>query len=134
MLRPPGARGEPRPAGPPGEPGPPGLQGPGRGQGPPRGGGASGPARAPRPTWVGIGWAKNGNVISSDNSGGVGIGTLMPGAKLDVQADPTANVPQLRVGPIARGNSTASIPSYVDFWSSFDNYATDQGPRRTASI
>ena len=66
--------------------------------------------------------------------GNVGIGNTSPIAKLDIIADPSGTVPQFRVRPIAAAGSTVSIPSYLDFWSSFDNYAADQGPRRTASI
>jgi len=45
-----------------------------------------------------------------------------------------ANESSFKISPIGGGSSTTSIPSIIDFWSTFDNYSADQGPRRTASI
>jgi hypothetical protein len=67
--------------------------------------------------------------------GYVGIGTAAPTATLHIiSPNLGANEATLRLGPIGGGNSTVSRPSIIDFWSTFDNYGADQGPRRTAAI
>lgn len=43
-------------------------------------------------------------------------------------------VPQLLISPASDGSSIASDPSVIDLWSTFDGYALDRSPRRTASI
>ena len=68
------------------------------------------------------------------SSGNVGIGTTSPGAPLDIIANSTATVPQFRVRPIGWSASTTSMPSVIDFFATFDNFPSDQSPRRTAAI
>jgi len=68
------------------------------------------------------------------SSGNVGIGTTAPAAPLEVVANPTSTVPQVRISPLGETGSSTSIPSYLDFYSTFDAYPSDQGPRRTATI
>jgi hypothetical protein len=65
------------------------------------------------------------------SGGNVGIGTAAPSAKLHIVTDA---YPQLRIAPVGGGSSAVSRPSAIDFYSTFDNYPTDQGPRRTATI
>ncbi|WP_443946580.1 hypothetical protein ACJVDH_05575 [Pedobacter sp. AW1-32] len=67
-----------------------------------------------------------------ENSGNVGIGTLNPLAPLHVSSE--NNLVQLMIQPKGMSGSNTSVPSYIDFWSTFDNYPSDQGPRRTATI
>ncbi len=65
----------------------------------------------------------------------VGIGTYTPQATLHVVSpNTTINEVTMRIGPVGGGSSITSIPSVLDFWSTFDNMSSDQGPRRTASI
>ncbi len=73
--------------------------------------------------------------VRIDNDGQVGIGTTTPTAKLHV-ISPNLGTDEvtMRIGPVGGGSSTSSIPSILDFWSTFDNYSSDQDPRRTASI
>jgi hypothetical protein len=68
------------------------------------------------------------------NSGKVGIGTGSPTSSLDIVANSTASSPQLRLRPLGVLSSATSVPSYIDLYSSFDNYPIDQIPRRTATI
>ncbi len=68
------------------------------------------------------------------SNGKVGIGTPNPTATLDILANSTTLTPQLRLRPLGVANSTSSIPSYLDFFASFDNYPYDSAPRRTAAI
>ncbi|MCL5745493.1 MAG: hypothetical protein M1541_16475 [Acidobacteria bacterium] len=42
--------------------------------------------------------------------------------------------PYILLSPPTGGSSATSVPSYVDFYSTFDQYPTDQVPRRTAII
>ena len=65
----------------------------------------------------------------------VGIGTTNPASTLHI-ISPNLGTDEatVRIGPIGLGSSSSSIPSILDFWSTFDNYSTDQGPRRTACI
>lgn len=68
-------------------------------------------------------------------SGFMGIGTAIPTATLHIiSPNLSANQATLRLGPIGGGGSTSTRPSIIDFWSTFDNYGADQGPRRTAGI
>lgn len=64
--------------------------------------------------------------------GNVGIGNNSPSTSLDI-ISPNNEV-QLRIRPIGNNSSAVSIPSIIDFFSTFDKYSPDQGPRRTASI
>ena len=76
-------------------------------------------------------WTINGNNIYNSNSGFVGIGTITPTATLNIASLTSI---ALRLQPVGGGSSTTSLPSVLDFWSTFDNLSTDQAPRRTASI
>lgn len=78
----------------------------------------------------------SGNLIFNSTSGGnMGIGTASPSALLHlVSPNATGTSVQLRLAPTGGGSSTTSVPSLVDFYSTFDAYSADQGPRRTASI
>jgi len=67
-----------------------------------------------------------------ESNGKVGIGISQPHASLDILSP--NNVIQLRIKPVGGGNSVTSIPSVIDFFSTFDKYPPDQSPRRTASI
>jgi hypothetical protein len=66
--------------------------------------------------------------------GYVGIGTPSPATPLEVVANPTSTVPQVRISPVGLTGSSTSVPSYLDFYSTFDAYSADQGPRGTATI
>lgn len=85
------------------------------------------------PKWTGSSTLGNSQVY--DNGTNVGIGTTSPSATLMVVSpNLAANGTTMRLSPVGGGTSTTSRWSMVDFWSTFDNYAADQGPRRTASI
>jgi hypothetical protein len=85
------------------------------------------------PKWTGSSALGNSQVY--DNGTNVGIGTTSPSATLTVVSpNLAANGTTMRLSPVGGGTSTTSRWSMVDFWSTFDNYAADQGPRRTASI
>jgi len=74
-------------------------------------------------------------VNSASNNVNVGIGTTSPSASLHIISPNLAtNAVTMRIGPVGGGSSSVSRPSILDFWSTFDNYGLDQGPRRTASI
>ncbi len=80
-------------------------------------------------------WTASGNNIYNNNSGNVGMGTTSPQAKLHViTPNLSGNEVSMRIGPVGGGSSTTSSTSILDFYSTFDNYSADQGPRRTASI
>ena len=67
--------------------------------------------------------------------GNVGIGTASPSATLHIiSPNTTGSTVQLRLSPTGAGGSSTSVPSFVDFYSTFDAYTADQNPRRTASI
>jgi|GEM_PF-5738481 len=73
----------------------------------------------------------NGAIIQ----GNVGIGTPSPTASLHIMSsNTTGNTVQLRLTPTGGGGSSSSVPSTIDFYSTFDAYTADQNPRRTASI
>ena len=74
-------------------------------------------------------------------NGNVGIGTVNPTAPLTVMADPqnspgspSEGTPQLRITPVGNGGSMESVPSLLDFWSTFNEYSGDQTPYRVATI
>ena len=70
------------------------------------------------------------------SSGFVGIGTTNPSTSLEVVANPSGTIPlpQFRVSPAGITGSPSSVPSYLDMYASFDNFTSDQAPRRTASV
>jgi hypothetical protein len=82
-------------------------------------------------------WNSASSISSSaglywDNTNGrLGIGTAAPSAALNVVSN---GVPQMLVSPLGGGTSTTSLPAFLDFYSTFDAFPSDQGPRRTASI
>ncbi len=74
-------------------------------------------------------------VNSATSSTSVGIGTTNPTSILHIiSPNLGTNEATVRIGPVGGGSSTLSIPSILDFWSTFDNYSSDQGPRRTACL
>jgi hypothetical protein len=73
----------------------------------------------------------NGAIIQ----GNVGIGTTSPSATLHILSpNTTGTTIQLMLMPAGGGGSATSVPSLIDFYSTFDAYTADQNPRRTASI
>ncbi len=69
------------------------------------------------------------------NEGYLGIGTTSPRSILHVRSPNLgANDATITLGPVGGAGSSTSEFSLIDFWSTFDNYSADQGPRRTASI
>ena len=65
----------------------------------------------------------------------VGIGTQTPRSTLQVTSPNLGpNDATITISPIGKNSSSSSEFSLIDFWSTFDNYSTDQAPRRTASI
>ncbi len=74
-------------------------------------------------------------VNSATASVKVGIGTTNPTATLEVKTpNLSANEASVKITPLGHAGSSTSEFSLIDFWSTFDNYSTDQAPRRTASI
>jgi len=93
-------------------------------------------AAAPRAARGQSSWPSypNNSAITVTSNGSVGIGTTSPSSLLTIVGNPTTLSPQLRLAPAGIANSATSVPSYLDFYSSFDDYPTDQAPRRTATI
>ncbi len=80
-------------------------------------------------------WTVSDNNIYNNNTANVGVGTNSPQAKLHIiTPNLSGNEVSMRIGPVGGGSSTTSSTSILDFYSTFDNYSADQGPRRTASI
>ena len=73
----------------------------------------------------------NGAIIQ----GNVGIGTTNPQASLHILSpNTTGTSTQLLLMPTGAGGSSTSVPSLIDFYSTFDAYSADQNPRKTATI
>ena len=71
----------------------------------------------------------------SQSAGKVGIGTTNPSSKLTVVSPNLgSNDATIRLMPSGGGTSSSSSFSLIDLFSTFDNYPSDQGSRRTASI
>ncbi|MBN2541493.1 tail fiber domain-containing protein, partial [bacterium] len=65
----------------------------------------------------------------------VGIGTISPNAALHViTPNLSADKASIIISPVGNNGSSSSEFSLIDFWSTFDGFSGDQGPRRTASI
>jgi len=78
-------------------------------------------------------WLANSTLFN--NGTNIGIGTTTPSSLLHITS-PNLSINQatFRLSPIGNDGSNISRFSLIDLWSTFDNFSTDQGPRRTASI
>ena len=77
-----------------------------------------------------------GGVNGATQSANVGIGTTRPATALHVVRSITNTTTEVtvRISPPGGGSYSTSRPSIFDMWATFDNFPSDQGARRTASI